>query len=392
MLCIAIMSLCITLFSCSSMSDKESHQSIPVIDWSIKPETEVLDLEDLADIKYIPLETNDSCLIKLATGLALGNDSIAITDITLQKVFIFDSSGECVGIIDRRGEGPEEFPTMSTTAVDFNRKEVYVYSIMKNRIYTYDFKGGYIGKCTIDRPGQYEAIYNYNDSLLIAHDKTNLSMALDMPNDELYRYITINKKSGEVIPLPIRIEQHIGNTIRWHNSDHIDVVKIAGQPIMCDGNRFVIADYSSDTIFEMNNGVRNILACQTNVDKSRKIPDRVQVEAVLGNLVFLEYIRVSEVDKTGIKFDEEVGGSYVYNLETNELKSYTAKRPYLKQDSKTIHHLGIQSKPSTYCFPIYMDQLMDQAENDNLRGPILDILKSLNEDSNPVLMIASFKN
>ena len=82
MLCIAIMSLCITLFSCSSMSDKESHQSIPVIDWSIKPETEVLDLEDLADIKYIPLETNDSCLIKLATGLALGNDSIAITDIS----------------------------------------------------------------------------------------------------------------------------------------------------------------------------------------------------------------------------------------------------------------------------------------------------------------------
>lgn len=217
-------------------------------------------------------------------------------------------------------------------------------------------------------------------------------MALDMPNDELYRYITINKRSGEVYPLPIRIEQPIGNTIRWRHPDHTDIVKIAGQTITCDGDRFIIADFSSDTIFEMNNGVRNILACQTNVDKSRKIPDRVQVEAVLGNLVFLEYIRVSEVDKTGIKFDEEVGGSYVYNLETNELKSYTAKRPYLKQDSKTIYHPGIQSKPSTYCFPIYMEQLMDQAENDNLRGPILDILKSLNEDSNPVLMIASFKN
>lgn len=386
------MTLCILLVSCTATPDKASRQSIPVIDWSVKPGSEVLDLEDLADIRYIPLETNDSCLIKIGTGLAMGNDSIAVTDITLQKMFIFNSSGQCVGIIDRQGNGPEEYPMMSTTAVDFNRKEAYIYTNYGNKILTYDLNGNFINKCTIARPGEYEAIYNYNDSLLIAHDKTNLSMAMDMPNDELYRYITINKKSGEVTPLPIRIEHPIGNTIRWRHPDHTDIVKIAGEPIICDGNRFIIADYSSDTIFEMNNGVRNILACQTNVDKSRKIPDRVQVSAVLGDLVFLEYIRVADVDKNGLEFDEEVGGSYVYNLETNELKSYTAKRPYLKQDSKTIYHLRIQSQPSTYCFLIYMDKLMDHAENNNLRGPILDILKSLDEDSNPVLMIASFKN
>ena len=389
-LCMAFL-LCIALWSCGSTSKKGEIQTVPVIDWNEKLSKAKLDIEKLANVKYIPLETNDSCLINVITGAALGDDIMVLTDIKQQCVYIFDYSGKYLGKIDRKGGGPEEYPFMSQTAVDFSKKEIYVYCMLGNRIFVYDFDGVFLRKTNIGRPGQFDDFYNYNDSLLIAYDKTNLSLAQSGFNDEPYRYITINKLSGEVRSLPIKIDHPIGNIIKWRKPDVLEAVKIAGRPIMCDGDRFVIADFASDTIFEVKDSHVNILACQKNIDRERDIPDRVNIEAAFGELLILGYTRIADVSNQGVEFDEETGGTYVYNLKTKELNRLDVKLPYLKKVKNiVIDNSGVQAANTILCRLLYPEMLLKHYEKGDIEGPLLNVLESLDAEANPILMIATF--
>lgn len=390
-LCTALL-LCIALWSCGSAPKKGDSQTVPVIDWNEKLSKTKLNIEDLANVKYIPLETNDSCLIDIITGAALGDDVMVLTVLLQQCVYIFDYSGKYLGKIDHKGGGPEEYPFMNQTAADFVKKEIYVYCMLGNRIFVYDFDGNFLRKINIGRPGQFDDLYNYNDSLLVAHDKTNLSLSQAGFNDEPYRYITINKISGAVSPLPIRIDHPIGNTIKWRKSDVQEVVKISGQPIMCDKDRFVIVDFASDTIFEVRDSQVNILACQKNIDREREIPDRVNIEAAFGDLLILNYVRVADVSNKGISFDEEIGGSYVYNLKTQELRPFDVELPYLKKaNNAIISNIGIQSAKTLFMKQILPETLLEHYENNNVKGPLLDVMESLDVEANPILMIATFE-
>lgn len=386
-----VLSLCIVLYSCNSASKNEDIQNVPVIDWSENLSTVKLDIAELANVKYIPLETTDSCLIDVITGVAIGDDTIVLTDSKQDCVFIFDDSGRFVGKINRKGSGPEEYPIMNRTAVDFSKKEVYVYSMLGNRVFAYDFNGDFLRKTDIGRPGQFDDFYNYNDSLLIAYDRTNLSLAQSGFNDEPYRYITVNKMSGEVRSLPIKIDHPIGNVIKWRKSDVVEAIKISGRPIMCDGNRFVIVDFASDTIFEVKDSQVNILACQKNIDRERDIPDRVNIEAAFGDLLILSYTRITDVSNQGVEFDEETGGTYVYNLKTQELSRLDVKLPYLKQVKNTvIDNSGVQAANTVLCRLLYPEMLLRHYEQGNIEGPLLNVLESLDAEANPILMIATF--
>ena len=386
-----VLSLCIVLYSCNSVSKNDDAQDVPVIDWSENLSTVKLDIAELANVKYIPLETTDSCLIDVITGAAIGDDTIVLTDSKQGCVFIFDDSGRFVGRINRKGSGPEEYPFMSKTAVDFSKKEVYVYSMLGNRVFAYDFNGVFLRKTNIGRPGQFDDFYNYNDSLLIAYDKTNLSLAQSGFNDEPYRYITINKLSGEVRSLPIKIDHPIGNIIKWRKPDVLEAVKIAGRPIMCDGDRFVIADFASDTIFEVKDSHVNILACQKNIDRERDIPDRVNIEAAFGDLLILGYTRIADVSNQGVEFDEETGGTYVYNLKTKELNRLDVKLPYLKKVKNiVIDNSGVQAANTILCRLLYPEMLLKHYEKGDIEGPLLNVLESLDAEANPILMIATF--
>lgn len=390
-LCTALL-LCLALWSCGSASKKGDSQTVPVIDWNEKLSKTKLNIEDLANVKYIPLETNDSCLIYFITGAAFGDDVMVLTDLREQRVLIFDYSGKYLGKIDHKGGGPEEYPIMNQTAADFVKKEIYVYCMLGNRIFVYDFDGNFLRKINIGRPGQFDDFYNYNDSSLIAYDKANLSLSQAGFNDEPYRYITINKISGEVSPLPIRIDHPIGNTIKWRRSDVLEVVKIAAQPIMCDKDRFVIVDFASDTIFEVKDSQVNILACQKNIDREREIPDRVTIEAAFGDLLILSYVRVADVSNKGISFDEEIGGSYAYNLNTQELTPLDIELPYLKKvNNVNIMNYGVQADKTVFFRQLSPETLLEYYENGNLKGPLLDVVESLDVEANPILMIATFE-
>lgn len=90
------------------------------------------------EIKYIPLETNDSYLLRRIHKLILVQDHIFISD--GRGLFQFDLSGIFVRQIGGPGKGPGEHGTRIRFTVDTVRTEILIFS--SNIINVYDLKTG----------------------------------------------------------------------------------------------------------------------------------------------------------------------------------------------------------------------------------------------------------
>lgn len=100
-------------------------------------------LKILDDIDFIPLETNDECLIGEIIKIVIENDLIYIQDRGYnQSILIFKLSGEYVNQIGSRGKGPGEFLEISDFVVDHNNLELLVLDMRQKKVIKYNLHNG----------------------------------------------------------------------------------------------------------------------------------------------------------------------------------------------------------------------------------------------------------
>lgn len=94
------------------------------IDVRKKYDREALNIENIADVEYIPLETGkDILLSNVLNGLSV-SDSLLITINQQGTVFIFDIDGRLKSQFNHTGKGPNEYRSISKIAVDFDKKDI----------------------------------------------------------------------------------------------------------------------------------------------------------------------------------------------------------------------------------------------------------------------------
>lgn len=104
------------------------------------PEKEIF-LQDVADIEYIPLETDEEMLFQ-GTIAAVSDKGILGVSQQGGKLFLFDRDGKAKNLICRKGDGPEEYNVIQRVDVDWQRGEVYVLG-SPTKVYVYAFDGTY---------------------------------------------------------------------------------------------------------------------------------------------------------------------------------------------------------------------------------------------------------
>lgn len=76
-------------------------------------------LEDcVEEVSFIPLETTDSCLIQMISGLKIVDHRIYVRDNSQGCVFVFDENGKYKFKLDRLGRGPDEYTHLLGFCVD----------------------------------------------------------------------------------------------------------------------------------------------------------------------------------------------------------------------------------------------------------------------------------
>ena len=102
-------------------------------------------------ITYIPLETNDSCLIGSVTDMIVSDNEILILDNQQQTVWIFDKLGKFKNSIQRRGNGPGEYMRLTQFEYDKSNERLLLLDMWSKTILHYSTEGTYLRTDTLDR-------------------------------------------------------------------------------------------------------------------------------------------------------------------------------------------------------------------------------------------------
>ena len=126
------------LVACTSTPSQVTNPDIVSIELPLRQNDQLIKLSELADsIRYIPLQTTDSCLIgSIDKLLQTDKDKFVIVDKeTAVAVYLFDKNGRFLNHIGRQGQGYGEY--VSIEDVTWGDGYVYVWDSNLNKVLKY---------------------------------------------------------------------------------------------------------------------------------------------------------------------------------------------------------------------------------------------------------------
>ena len=203
-----------TLVACSNSSKQSIESDLPVIDLEKEYPVKRIDIHEIADVEYIPLETTDESVLSVGATKIMSNKYIIVAENTLGLYYfnVFDRQGKYIRTIDRQGDGPEEYPNYLNFIADFEANELFVRTGTNIEIKVYTLDGTFLRKFKLPSRKEahyyaFENLYNYDKDYLIAYN----DMYWPSLKEEYHRdvdktpYYLINKKDGSIKSIDERL-------------------------------------------------------------------------------------------------------------------------------------------------------------------------------------------
>ncbi len=357
------------VFSCSN--DRNQLPNYKIGDALIK--CDIANKNELiSSIRYIQLETSDSCLISEPIYFSLYIDKIIIAD-SKHNVFLFDTTGKFVKRIGIKGKGPGEYQTIFGYSFDHSTGNIHLSSPQNTMVY--DINGDYIKKLNFK--------FDF-ESMLVDDGKYIVTKpAFQFPDKTARSVIEIYSENGDVIKkidhrgeigeIPYFTMIYYKNGYTYYREELSDTLLRFGKdmspvPFAVLGLKdflvtpanfrfasiseaekcyriFKMFDFDDKTIFNMQNGYMNFKAAST--------------------LIYLKKRKkmVCIGDRNG------KGGFYLDSL---------THTPVVADDSRILSIISFKEISG-----LKKDLIMDTN--------LLNITLNISENSNPVLSLITFK-
>lgn len=385
--------------SCNSGSDKGVNSNKVIdIEKSIGS-IELVNLSEVAkSIDYIPLETNDSALISNISKIICENDKIYVTD-NSDKLYIFDLNGKYLKTLNRKGRGPQEYVILRSFKVDEKTGEIFVLD-SKGDILIYNSDLNFVRNIKSPaKKGNFTSFDKFGDSLFaatnfVALDNTPSNMILFNDSSEVinsfeFRPIDFISNGSDV---PLRINHVIMTRFR-------------------DELRFF--SVKSDTIFTINPGGEATNAYTIKQGKYKE-PERITYEDYISqNASFISiYSIFPETDKylflkmilRGVAKEPFKEREIIWTNACGLFNKLDGKFTILAQAVKGKTGLKDDLKNGPPFWPEVSNSQQDLISYKNASmiityaneqpeagGYLNELAAKLNENSNPVVIIAKTK-
>ena len=170
----------------------------------------------ITTVEYVPLETNDRCLIGKIDQLFFVKDKIIVVDKTrAEGIYIFNRSGKFINAITSKGKGPGEFNTIRDVTVNANSGNILLLDDYTDKVNIYSPEGKFLNYKKIT---YYFREFNLlKDSLFVSYCKQEINQHIP----SIAGYTLITSESGQGIVsrgLPFK-EKFIRNQIE--NADFL---------------------------------------------------------------------------------------------------------------------------------------------------------------------------
>jgi hypothetical protein len=145
------------LFTACSPNKKSDYLTLN-LEEAIKLTNSDLILNDISSgYRVIPLETNNSCLLSDPSIKYVSDSDIWIKD--NQAIYRFDKKSGCLLFkLDKKGQGPEEYLSISDFVIDYKTQTISIYNLNGKKLLMYNFDGKYLNLFDNDFIGSFDLI------------------------------------------------------------------------------------------------------------------------------------------------------------------------------------------------------------------------------------------
>ena len=235
-------------------TDNENDVFITVDVRAKYPKKELM-LQDFMDVEYIALETTDDFICQ-GVVRAIGKDIIIVkNEIDDGDIFIFDRNGKGLRKFNRKGQGGEEYISISGITLDDENDEIFVNDISTHRTRVYDLYGKFKRNLQYKEGAFLNGFINFNSENLIGYDGLNqFDERGQIKQNNRPQFTVVSKQDGSIInEIQIPFKQAKSTLMVVHAPTRgvfwasVNVVQLNSYR----GN-FMLVESSSDTIFNLS--------------------------------------------------------------------------------------------------------------------------------------------
>ena len=341
-------------------------------------------LQDFMDVEYVALETKDDFLNR---GVVhdIGKKTILVTNQDDGDIFVYDRTGNALRKINRRGQGGEEYISCFNITLDEENEEMFINDISLQKIHVYDLYGNF-KRSFQHKKGNgtlfYNDIFNYDKNNLICYDQYN----------EKIPFVLISKKDGSITKeIKIPFKKKILLLQQTRDEEHI-YIKTPGpyRRIITFKGNCILSETSSDTVYTLSPdySLYPLLVRTPSIQTMnpevflilRFFSDRYYFMETIKNV--FDFSTGNGFSRTFFMYDRQEKAFFNYTVYNGD---YTIKKEIYMNWLRPVNH-EIESWQA-----LDANQLIESYNNGELKGKLKKIAATLNEDSNPVIMLIKHK-
>ncbi|MDR1344915.1 MAG: 6-bladed beta-propeller [Tannerellaceae bacterium] len=186
------------------------------------------------EIRYVPLETKEECLLSEELQILWAADYIFVGDQKTQSFYRFGSDGKFLNTIGSRGNGPGEYPGAMFFYVDEKDEKFYVVSVPAQSLYEYTYNGQFLKKISLKASSWTIAsldnnIYHFNNQYNRIKREKNIS-ELYMINKEgrILKQVptTVTSEKDDMLLMDLPFFYYYNSAIYYKNAVGETVYKL----------------------------------------------------------------------------------------------------------------------------------------------------------------------
>lgn len=340
-------------------------------------------IQDVANVEYIPLETNNNALFKYLSIGAISNNHIIIYNKSNGSIFIFDRKGNFLNTFNRQGGGGEEYNYIFSFCFDDKKEEIYIVNLKKQcNIYIYSLTGKFKRKISLPENIWTENIINYDDNYLFCYDCFNLDNPDPKLKTNIKPYFFVSKETGKITPLMYETKNRISNSILMVAQKK--VISVNMNPIIKNGSATYISDFGSDTIYSLKSKTLTPIITKHPTVKENNPPILLSIQLLSDRFILMRSIKKqfenSNIETKNFGYDNIEKKIYTLNFLNADLESKKGiKIDNITASPHNIAQWGFQA-----------NTLVEYNKKGLLKGKLKEIASKLSPDDNPVLMLIDF--
>ncbi|MDR1369860.1 MAG: 6-bladed beta-propeller [Dysgonamonadaceae bacterium] len=342
-------------------------------------------LQDFMDVEYIALETNDD-FVNQGFVQAISKEIILVTNYNNDgDIFVYDRTGNAIRKINRKGQGGEEYISCRGVTLDDEKNEMFINDHLARKIKVYDLEGNFKRSLKQKEEGRsmfYWEMLNYDKDNLICYDELN----------EEVPFLIVSKQDGSIakeIRTPFEEKKIFIQLLRTEEGTRGAGPGNYSRITPFNGN-WILLEPSSDTIYTLmpDYSLRPFIARTPPV--SSMDPEVMLTLKLLSNrYFFMESIKnVYDFDK-GAGFPKTY---FAYDTQERDFFRYVAYNGdySYKKEIYMVALTPVNREGESWC-SINSFELRKDYKEGKLKGKLKEVAATLEEDSNPVIMVVKTK-